>query len=559
MNVSTCASLNIPSFTWESIDWSLCRLYVSKLQARIVKAQKENRYGKVQALQWMLTHSFYAKALAVQKVTSNKGKKTSGVDKQLWSTPTAKFKAIGTLQRRGYQPSPLRRIHIKKSNGKLRPLGIPTMKDRAMQALYLQALEPISETMADKDSYGFRRERGAWDAIEQCFKVLSKDTFAEWVLEGDIKGCFDHIKHDWLIEHIPTDKSILNKWLKCGFVFRGQLFPTQEGTPQGGIISPTMANMTLDGLQKLLAEKFKTRSICGKDHHFKVNMVRYADDFIITGESKELLENEVKPLLKRFLRERGLELSEEKTMVTHINQGFNFLGFNIRKYNKKLIIKPEKERAKRMLLKVKEVIKKNASCRQDYLILLLNPILYGWANYYKHCCASKIFYNIDNQIYFKLRKWGIRRHPNKTWSWVAMKYFHRVGKRRWQFSYKTEEGTMRNKYGYVCLRNLSDTKVSKYLKIKKEANPFDTEWKAYFDKRETYKMLQHLHGRQKLLTLWRKQNKKCPYCGEPIDKIQAWNLQRLTMDDGKIEQSLVHDTCRRSKEIKARKLKRPVL
>ena len=218
---TSCAPADNRNLTWDGMDWSKCETYVRKLQARIVKAQKEGRHNKVKTLQWMLTHSFYAKALAVKRVTSNKGKNTSGVDKQLWDSPKRKYKAIGELRRRGYHPQPLRRVHIKKKNGKLRPLGIPTMKDRAMQALYLMALEPIAETTGDRFSYGFRKKRRTMDAIRQIDTVLNRQHSPEWILEGDIKGCFDHISHDWLIENIPMDKTILRKWLKCGAVFNG--------------------------------------------------------------------------------------------------------------------------------------------------------------------------------------------------------------------------------------------------------------------------------------------------------------------------------------------------
>src|SRR5208282_3683721 len=200
------------------------------------KATREGRWGKVKALQRLLTHSFAAKALAVKRVTENQGKETSGVDGRIWSTPAAKLKAIESLQRRGYRPQPLRRVYIPKANGNLRPLGIPTMKDRAMQALYLQALEPIAETTADPNSYGFRPKRSTADALQQCFNVLCRACSPQWVLEGDIKGCFDHISHEWILKHVLTDKVVLQKWLKAGYIENRTLFPTEAGTPQGGII-----------------------------------------------------------------------------------------------------------------------------------------------------------------------------------------------------------------------------------------------------------------------------------------------------------------------------------
>jgi RNA-directed DNA polymerase len=223
----------------------------------------------VKVLQRLLTSSFSGKALAVKRVTENDGKKTAGVDGQVWSTPESKSQAIQNLNRRGYQPFPLRRVYIPKSRTKMRPLGIPTMRDRAMEAVHLLALEPISETKADRNSYGFRPERATQDAIEQCFRILSMKTSATWILEGDIRGCFDNINHEWLIDNIPMDKKILHKWLKAGFIHKRILYPTEAGTPQGAICSPTLANMTLDGLEAEL-KKFRQQD--------KVHMVRYADD-----------------------------------------------------------------------------------------------------------------------------------------------------------------------------------------------------------------------------------------------------------------------------------------
>jgi RNA-directed DNA polymerase len=357
-------------------------------------------------LQWLLTHSFSGKALAVRRVTENQGKKTAGVDKVIWATPKAKYQAIKALVRRGYAPQPLRRIYIPKKNGKLRPLGIPCMVDRAQQALYLFALAPISETMADPHSYGFRQERSTADAIAQCFNVLAHEYAPEWILEGDIQKCFDEISHDWLIANVPTDKVILKKWLKAGYIQDWQLFPTEAGTPQGGIISPALSNWALDGLQKKLEEVFgKQYKVDGKRMRDKVNLIRFADDFVITGSSHDMLQDRVLPLVESFMHERGLRLSPEKTKITHIAEGFDFLGQNIRKYKGKLLIKPSKKNVQTFLEKVRTVIKNNAAVTQANLIGLLNPMVRGWANYHRHVVAKKVFNLVDYQIWKALWRW----------------------------------------------------------------------------------------------------------------------------------------------------------
>ncbi|RJV36108.1 group II intron reverse transcriptase/maturase [Bacteroides sp. AF25-18] len=537
---TSCAPTDNQQIAWDSINWLKCELAIKKLQARIVKAQKEGRYGRVKTLQWMLTHSFYAKALAVRRVTSNNGSKTAGVDHVTWKNSETKFQAIGMLKRRGYQPQPLRRIHIEKSNGKLRPLGIPTIKDRAMQALYLMALEPVAETTADSRSYGFRKERCTMDAVQQCHNVLRKGYSPEWILEGDIKGCFDHISHEWLLNNIPMDKVMLRKWLECGFVFNKQLFPTEEGTPQGGIISPTLANMALDGLQKVLADKYKRRTIKGKHYSPMVNLIRYADDFIITSENREVLETEIKPLVTEFLAERGLTLSEEKTVITNVNDGFDFLGFNIRKFKNQILTKPSKTAQKRFLAKVRTTIKSNKACKQESLIRLLNPMITGWGNYYKHGATRDAFHWADNQVYKTLWQWAKRRHSKKGKRWIADKYWHVSEGKGWHFASYFKKSNA--KQDILKLKLLSSICFVQYTQIKGDANPFDPEYDKYFDQRETQKMLVTLKGRDSLLYLWKKQDRKCPLCGMPIDRILPWNVTEKVVN-GKIQRSLVHDKC----------------
>lgn len=300
---------------------------------------------------------------------------------------------------------------------------MPSIRCRAQQALHLLALEPVSESIADKNAYGFRPNRSCADAIEQCFKVLASSNRAQWVLECDIKSCFDEISHEWLLQHVPMDKSILSKWLKAGYIDNGQLYPTTGGTPQGGLISPTCLTITLAGLERALKAATKPRD--------KVNLVTYADDFIITGSSKGILENTVKPLVEDFLKERGLALSVEKTVITHIDNGFDFLGFNIRKYNGKLLTKPAKKNVLAFLENIRTIIKKNATAKTENLIMLLNLKIRGWANYYRHGVSSKTFAKVDHNIFQAIRKWAHRRHPTKSSDWVDEKYFCTVEHDNW--------------------------------------------------------------------------------------------------------------------------------
>jgi RNA-directed DNA polymerase len=544
MNAATRACA--PSgMAWDDINWPDVQHHVRRLTTRIVKAAQAGKHNKVKALQWLLTHSFSGKALAVKRVTENKGKNTAGVDKVTWKTPAAKTNAIGSMKRRGYSPLPLRRVFILKKNGKQRPLGIPCMIDRAQQALYLLALEPIAETTADPNSYGFRPERSTADAGEQCFKCLAKKNSAKWVLEADIKSCFDQISHDWMVANIPTDKAILKKWLKAGFIYQNELFPTDAGTPQGGIISPVAANMTLDGLEAMLGEKF----VRAKSSGLKMNMVRYADDFIITGNSKEWLEQEVKPAVVEFLAERGLVLSPEKTKITHIREGFDFLGWNIRQYDGKLLMKPSKANVKAHLDKIREVIKANKTAKQANLIRLLNPILRGWANYHSHVVAKETFARVDTDVWSMLWRWAVRRHPNKGACWVKEKYFKTRGARNWVFAVteKQEDGTQRE----LTLLQESDTPIQRHIKIRANANPHDPEWEHYFESRWATKMQNSSKGRAKFYRVWRGQDGMCSTCQEPITKGTPWDVRHIVKraeggSDAAGNLQMHHLNCRRN-------------
>ena len=549
------------SVDWHSIDWAACHREVKRLQMRIAKATREGNLRKVKSLQWMLTHSFSGKAVAVKRVTENQGKNTPGADREVWSTPGAKSDAIKRLGRRGYQPKPLRRVYIPKSNGKMRPLGIPTMRDRAMQALHLLSLEPVSQTTTDTNSYGFRPHRSTADAVEHCFNSLARKNAARWVLEGDITGCFDNISHDWLAAHVLMDKRPLGAWLKAGYVESNTLFTTEAGTPQGGIISPTLANLALDGLQAAIDNviPFSTR----RGQTAKVNFVRYADDFIVTGTSQEILCDEILPAIENFLAKRGLTLSKEKTRITQIEDGFDFLGQNIRKYKGTLLIKPSKRNVSAMLAKVREAVKGNKQARQENLVKKLNPIIRGWANYHQHVVAAEVFKRVDAEIWKAVWQRAKRRHPGKGARWVRRKYFHSTGSRNWVFAAESENLRVDGTRPLVRLQLAADVKIRRYAKLKAEANPYDPKWEPYFEARLGAKMQGTLAGRRKRLWLWLEQRGLCPVCGEPITKETGWHLHHIVRraDGGGDEATnlaLLHINCHRQVHSRNLSVQKPV-
>jgi RNA-directed DNA polymerase len=438
---------------------------------RIAKAVKESRWNKVKVLQYLLTRSLSAKLLVVRRVTSNKGKKTPGIDGILWKDAKDKMQAVFHLRRRGYTPKPLRRIYIPKKNGKKRPLSIPTMYDRAMQALYALALAPVAETMADRNSYGFREGRRCADAIAAVFNALSKPNSATWIFEADIEGCYDNISYEWLVENIPMDRELLRKWLQAGYVENGHLYPSHKGTPQGGIISPILANMTLDGMEQAVLRGIPYRS--------RVNFIRYADDFIVTGKSKRLLETKVKPAIEGFLSKRGLTLSQEKTKITHIKDGFGFLGQNIRKYGRKLLITPSKEGFTTLLRTIGNLIRRHTSAPMDVLITKLNQMLRGWANYHRHVVSSAAFSRVDNYVYHQLWRMLHCRHHNKSAGWLTKKYWSATGQKHvCAVIKKLKTGSRLFSVIRVC-----SIKVARHIKIKADANPYLTEYAAYFWRR----------------------------------------------------------------------------
>jgi RNA-directed DNA polymerase len=528
MNATLSVACASPGETlqWHSIDWRRAESHVRRLQARIVKATREGRWNRVKALQRLLTHSFSGKAVAVRRVTENQGRKTPGVDKVTWSTPESKAEAVLSLRSHGYRPLPLRRIYIPKSNGKLRPLGIPTMKDRAMQALYLLGLDPVSETTADPNSYGFRKYRSAQDAMHQIYLVLARKVHARWILEGDIKACFDNISHDWLVAHIPMDKAILRKWLKSGYLERGGFHDTVAGTPQGGIISPVLANMALDGLESYVQQDYPT---IRAQKAAKVHLVRYADDFVITAATPEVAELALRRV-REFLRVRGMEISEEKTRIVHIDEGFDFLGQTVRKYNGKYLTRPSKKSCKALTAKVKSILMENRTAKQENVIALLNPVIAGWGNYHRFSAAKATFSKMDNQIWTKVWRWCVRRHPNKGKRWIKDRYFPKVSAtRNWEFA--VEGG--RSSGDDLILRKLDRIPVERFVKIRSDANPYDPAQDDYFDGLIETRMKSSLWGRKKLLIIWKRQKGICPSCGIRITTETGWHVHhRVRRVDG---------------------------
>jgi RNA-directed DNA polymerase len=488
------------------------RKFVRKMQIRIAKAMQQNKFNKVRKLYRILTSSTYAKILSVWRVINNKGGKTPGVDSVVWKKDEDLFDLANTLKRKGYKPKPLRRLYIPKRNGKKRPLGIPTMKDRAMQALHLLALEPIAECTGDPNSYGFRQHRSCRDALKQIFSCLSQKLGATWIYEADIKGCFDNISHEWLLKFIPMDKQVLRKWLKSGYIEQMKFYPTKSGTPQGGIISPTLMNLTMDGLEKLIYNRFPKWRL-----GHKVNFIRYADDFVITAASREIIEDEIAPIVEHFLKERGLSLSPEKTKITHINEGFDFLSQNNRKYSKGIFIqKPAKKAVVEIKYKLRTLVFKNLSAPPKILIQNLNSVLRGWTNYHKHVISKEIFKAIDFYLWKLLGKWCKRRHSGKPWKWIRRKYFS-ASQELCTFS-SLELTKKGNKLKVHKLYRAGKVPIIRHVKIKSSANPFVREDKEYYSERR--KILKNKSDKTKQTCILLKDFKS-------VDKtlLNLWNVE----------------------------------
>ena len=502
---------------WHQINWHAVHRHVRRLQARIVPATQVGRWGTVHALPQLLTHSCSGTALAVRRVTENHGNRTPGVDGETWSTPAQKTMAIDALRRRGYHPRPLRRVYIPTSNGTRRPLGIPTMHDRALQALSLLALDPVAETTAEPNSYGLRPARSPADALGPCYLILHKSHAPAWICEGDIQACLDRISHAWLLTHVPMDKVILRTWLKAGDLERNTLHPTDSGTPQGGIIAPVLAHLALDGLARCLQTALPQH---GRGRHAQINLVRYADDFLMTGSSAALLATEVRPLGEQFLRERGLGLSPEKTTITHSADGGDFLGHTMRKYHGYLRLTPAKQRVQRLLTKVRRLMRHHTATPAGVRIGLLNPILRGWALYDRHGRSGPTCHRLDRAVCNALRHWAKRRHRHKSARWLAARYLRPHQGRQSVFAGEVEE--------HRCdLLHTAQVRFKRPGKIQQAANPYDPAWELYCEKRLSDTLLQHLDGQRGIRMLWQAQQGRCPVCHTLITEETGWHNHHI--------------------------------
>jgi RNA-directed DNA polymerase len=496
---------------WNTIDWKNSKRIENNLRQRIFRATQEGDWKKVRSLQKLVLRSRSVAQNAVRRVTqTNQGKNTPGVDKVVVKTPEARGRLVDELLT--FQPwraKPARRVYIPKANGKERPLGIPTVIDRAMQAIVKTALEPVCESVFERMSYGFRPGRSAQDAMAKIYTLAKATGLKQWVLDADIKGAFDNISHEYLLNQLSLfpGRELIKQWLKAGYMEDGAFYETHAGTPQGGIISPLLANIALHGMEDALGITYNKY---GQNQSQRA-VVRYADDFVVFCETKEDAEN-CKQILAQWLTARGLTLSEEKTQIAHIKEGFDFLGFNVRQYwtkknerGWKLQIKPSKKSVKKIRERLRKEWQSLNGHSAEKVIKRLNPIIRGWANYFRTQPASRTFKALDHWMFQKELKFLRQQHPKKAMQWIYAKYFASPNKSRttdnWLFRDETT-GMELLKFGWFP--------IEKHILVKGTASPDDPSLKEYWEARQLARTSDLAPNKHKLA---KKQKGKCPTCG----------------------------------------------
>jgi len=542
---------------WELINWMKVQKYVKKLRQRIFRAEQLGNKRKVRKLQRLMIKSKANLLLSIKRVTQiNKGKKTAGIDGQTALTSSDRIELYNRLK--GYdvkhmKPKPAKRVYIPKKNGKMRPLGIPVIHDRIFQNIVKNALEPQWESKFEPSTYGFRPKRCTQDAIVNLFLKLSSRSTRQWIFEGDFKGCFDNLNHPYIMECLAgfPAKEAIYKWLKAGYVDDNSYHDTDAGTPQGGIISPLLANIALHGMEEELGVRYYCDRGDYKLARNAVGIVKYADDFVIVCKTEEDAMS-MYDRLKPYLEKRGLTLAEDKTKVTHIRVGFDFLGFNLRQYKTNngmhLFIKPSKTSVKKARQTIKNVFMQLRGRPVIDLITKLNPIIRGIGNYWSSEVAKKIYGNLDRYVWIKTRKHLKALHPKKSFKWIYKKYFKAdytgVSKDKWIL---TDPHDNRNQ-----LFKMSWIPIVRHDVVKYKNSPDNGSLKEYFEKRDKKDFVRNnVSSRQKVAKV---NNYKCRVCKKSLVGEEALKINRIIPAElGGVESysnlELLHLSCQRQHQM----------